>query len=394
MQFRIIDFYLIKNFLKKNLLLICSFSILIFIVNLIELINKSSQVKNIFFIKLILSLLSVPVIINELAIVIILISSILCFYSLSNKSEITIIRNSGYSLWNLSRPILKTSFCLGILWVLIIQPLAVYSSNLYQKIEFKNFGNNSQNHSIDNNNFEKNQNGIWLRQDNLDNLGEEIIINIKSADKDSLKFYNSSIWFFNREGIFYKKIDSKEIILDEGQLILNDNIINENFKELYEVKNFNFINNNGQKNLNKKIDQLTIKSNLNANFLRKKIINSTQNINSFTIFELPSLISEMEYSGLNSKKFKIKFQSLVNMPLVFLAMTMIACYFGINHIRNNRNYLILFIGIIMGVFLYVINAILISLGSSNLISIFASTWMINLVYLAIGILLVYKKEKN
>jgi lipopolysaccharide export LptBFGC system permease protein LptF len=82
------------------------------------------------------------------------------------------------------------------------------------------------------------------------------------------------------------------------------------------------------------------------------------------------------------------------MPLVFLAMTMIACYFGINHIRNNRNYLILFIGIIMGVFLYVINAILISLGSSNLISIFASTWMINLVYLAIGILLVYKKEKN
>jgi lipopolysaccharide export LptBFGC system permease protein LptF len=73
-------------------------------------------------------------------------------------------------------------------------------------------------------------------------------------------------------------------------------------------------------------------------------------------------------------------------------MTLIACYFGLNHIRNKNTILMIFIGIIIGLIFYITSSIMNALGSSGLIPIFASTWVIAIICLASGILLIYRKE--
>ena len=102
----------------------------------------------------------------------------------------------------------------------------------------------------------------------------------------------------------------------------------------------------------------------------------------------------MENSGLNSKKYRVRLHYLCNLCLMFVAMTLIACYFGINHVRNQKSLAMIFIGIIVGVAFYIAGSILNSIGSSGLISVFASTWMVSLICIAMGILLIYHKEKN
>jgi|GEM_PF-884511 lipopolysaccharide export system permease protein len=396
MLIKSINIYLAKNFIKRFLQLTCAFSLLIFFISFIEIFNRTNQNKVTFIIKLAMSMCSVPQLINEISSSLILISAIICYFNLSMRSEITIIRNSGLSLWHIATPISISALFIGIFWIVIFQPLSIKSSKLLENFENINFGEHKA--TQDGKKIKINsQKPIWLRQENLENEGEEIIIGAEGLDQDNLKFYNVSLWFFNKEGLFYKRVDSEEMALLNENLILKNNIINQESLILNNEefqKNFNLLSKESNKNLNQQLPKLVIKTNLSAEFILKKIFINTQNINNFNVFEIPKLIEEMENSGLNSQKYRVRLHYLCNLWLMFVAMTLIACYFGINHARNQKSLAMIFIGIIVGVAFYIASSIFNSIGSSGLISVFASTWMVSLICIATGILLIYHKEMN
>ncbi len=396
MLIKSINLYLAKNFIKRFTQIICAFSLLIFFINFIEIFNRTNSNKVSFVIKLMMSLCSVPQLINEISSSLILISAIICYFILSARSEITVIRSSGLSLWNISIPISLSALIIGIFWIFAFQPLSIKSTKLFDYFENKNFINITQTDNNDARVFNS-EDAIWLRQENLDIKDEEIIINAEGVDEESLKFYNVSLWYFDINGVFYKKIDSKEMVLLQNKFILSSNIVNQESAILNNAefqKNFNLFSKESNKSLNQEITKIAIKTNLDPEFILKKIFNNKQNINSFNIFELPNLINEMKNSGLNSQKYHVRFHYLANLWLMFVAMTLIACYFGINHTRNQKSIAMIFIGIVVGVAFYITGTILNSIGSSGLISVFASTWMVSLICLATGILLIYHKEKN
>ena len=396
MLIKSINIYLAKNFIKRFLQLTCAFSLLIFFISFIEIFNRTNQNKVTFIIKLAMSMCSVPQLINEISSSLILISAIICYFNLSMRSEITIIRNSGLSLWHIATPISISALFIGIFWIVIFQPLSIKSSKLLENFENINFGEHKA--TQDGKKIKINsQKPIWLRQENLENEGEEIIIGAEGLDQDNLKFYNVSLWFFNKEGLFYKRVDSEEMALLNENLILKNNIINQESLILNNEefqKNFNLLSKESNKNLNQQLPKLVVKTNLSAEFILKKIFINTQNINNFNVFEIPKLIEEMENSGLNSQKYRVRLHYLCNLWLMFVAMTLIACYFGINHARNQKSLAMIFIGIIVGVAFYIASSIFNSIGSSGLISVFASTWMVSLICIATGILLIYHKEMN
>ena len=396
MLIKSINIYLAKNFIKRFLQLTCAFSLLIFFISFIEIFNRTNQNKVTFIIKLAMSMCSVPQLINEISSSLILISAIICYFNLSMRSEITIIRNSGLSLWHIATPISISALFIGIFWIVIFQPLSIKSSKLLENFENINFGEHKA--TQDGKKIKINsQKPIWLRQENLENEGEEIIIGAEGLDQDNLKFYNVSLWFFNKEGLFYKRVDSEEMALLNENLILKNNIINQESLILNNEefqKNFNLLSKESNKNLNQQLPKLVVKTKLSAEFILKKIFINTQNINNFNVFEIPKLIEEMENSGLNSQKYRVRLHYLCNLWLMFVAMTLIACYFGINHARNHKSLAMIFVGIIVGVAFYIASSIFNSIGSSGLISVFASTWMVSLICIATGILLIYHKEMN
>lgn len=391
MPFKSIYIYIAKKFIKQFIQIISAFALLIFIINFIEIFNRNSSSYSNFYSQIKLSVLSIPQLLNEISTSIILISAIICYFNLALKNEITIIRISGLSIWHISQPIALSAFGLGIFWILIFQPISTISTNKIQKIEAEIIKKNPEIYNS------QNQKGIWLRQENLVYKGQEIIINSHSADKNDLTFFNNTIWFFDEHGVFYKKINSKIMTLKKNQFILDGTITNSILPQLnYEKKQQNFkqLTKERLNFINQKNQQIIIPSNIDENFIRKKIINNLENASSFTIFQLPNLIKDMENSGLNSQKFKVRLNYLITLPIMFLAMSLIACFFGINHVRNHQAVIIIFLGIIAGVALYIISTIITSFGSSGLISVFASTWMPSFICIAIAILLIYNKEKN
>jgi lipopolysaccharide export system permease protein len=356
-----------KMFLVKFLQISLGFSLLIFFINLIDALDKIQGTDTPFYIAILMAFLQVPDFLNDVVPSLVLISAIIAFFLLSSKSEITIIRMSGFSLWQILQPIALSAIFLGIFWIIVFGTISIQMSKKFNSLEGKYVRNESREVMVP-------QNGIWLKQDNSSERGEELIIQAKKVYQENLELDGVTVWYFNKEGQFYKKIDAKKMLMQEGFWLLKEATLND------------------ANTLNQSLGSISIPTNLKADFVMQKIVNNFQNVKLFSLFELPNLIRDLQGAGFDSTKFRVYFNSLISKPLLFLAMTLLACYFGLNHIRNQNSALMIFFGIAIGLIFYITASIMNALGSSGLVPIFASTWIVAIICLSVGTLLIYRKE--
>jgi lipopolysaccharide export system permease protein len=299
------------------------------------------------------------------------VSAIVAFFSLSAKSEITIIRSSGFSMWQTLEPVAIVAFLLGIFWITIFGIISIQMTTKFNNLDIKYFKNESRE-------ILEPKGGIWIKQKNLIEENEEIIIRGKRFYKKECEFINVELWFFNKNGGFYKKIDAKKLSFKE-----NDG---ESFWIAEGLLT------NSASDINQKTNTMKIATDLDKGFIFDKIVNNFQNVRSFSIFRLPSLISEMSRAGFSSTKFNVYFHNLLSKPILFIAMILIGYFFGVNNFRNKMSIMIAGVGVIIGLVIYVVLGIISTLGSSAIISCFASTWVATLIVLSAGVLLIYEKE--
>lgn len=362
-----INIYIAYNFLLRFAQVALGFSLLIFFINFMDSIEKVKGIEYSFAIALYMSFLQIPDFLNDIAPSLVLMSAIVTFFLLSNKSEITIIRASGFSLWQVLQPMAISAFLLGVLWITAFNNFSIAALNKYNDLENEYVKKESR-QSIEP------KSGIWLKQNNMENTNEVILIKAEKIYKNSLQLDEVTFWFFKEDNSFYQKIDAEEVVL------INDN---------WNLKNATL---NDEKHINQKLKEYSIKTNLKPDFIMQKVFNNFQNVKLFSVFELPSLIEELKVSGFAPTKFTVYFNSLLSKPILFLAMILIACFFGLNHTRSSYAVLMIFLGITFGLILYISSSIMVALSSSNLVPTFAATWVIAIICLAIGVLLIYKKE--
>ena len=332
-----------------------------------ESLDKVKYSEAPFYVAIFMAFLNIPDFLNGIVPSLIIISAIATFVNLSSKSEITVMRISGYSLWHILHPIMFSAFLLGIFWVVVFGSLSASMTKQFNRLE-------SQYIKQEIREVVEPKNGIWIRQENVKVPGESIIIQAKKVYSQNIELENITLWFFNTQNEFYKKINADNMILHEGYWEVNKIILND-FEQL-----------------NIKLENLHLQTKLEKEFVRQRIVNDFQNAKLFTIFQLPSLITKLKKSGFNANKFVVHLHSLLSKPFLFMAITLIACYFGLNHIRNQNVAIMTFFGIIVGLIFYIISSILLAFGSSELIPVFASTWLTVLICFSIGTLLIYQKE--
>ncbi len=363
-----INRYIAGHFLTRFLQIAFGFSLLIFFINLLDVFEKVRGSDVPISITAAMAFLQIPDFLNEIAPSLVLISAIITFFLLSSKSEITIIRASGFSIWQILQPVAVSALFLGIFWITVLGPLSVLMTTKFNNMEGKYVRKEKREMVAP-------SNGIWLKQANINKPGEDIIIQAKKVYKATLELDGVTLWFFNKNGQFYQKIDAESMFLEDNLWLLQN------------------ITLNNDTHLNSRVKTYSVPTNLEPEFIVQTVINNFQNVKLFSIFALPDLINNLKSAGFSSTKFKVYLNSLLSKPLLFAAMTLIACYFGITHTRNNNSILMMFFGITFGLILYITSGIINSLGSSGLIPVFSSTWTISIICLSVGVLLIYRKEK-
>lgn len=365
--FNIINKYVSKLFLSNFIKIFLGFFIIIFLVNLIDNLDNIGNNSTSFGTIFLVAVLKAPDFLNSISPSLIMFAALLTFFSLSSNSEVVIIRVAGFSMWHMVLPIAITAFFCGLFWILIYNSISISALKYGERID------TIQTKNI-NRSFISPKNGIWIKQDNSEFEDGYVVIRSRLVYKDNIEMIDNTLWFFNDTNSFYKRLDNKSMILMDGYWHTTGSILNTNLS------------------FNAKLGQNKIATNIEKEIFSEKFLNYLQDPRLFSIYRLPGAISDLTSLGLDPTKFKVQLNYLITLPILFVAVVVLASFFGINNFRDLSSSIKLTLGIAVGLFIYISLNFIKALGASKIIPIFLSTWVVVMMCLACSTILIYRKE--
>ena len=125
-----------------------------------------------------------------------------------------------------------------------------------------------------------------------------------------------------------------------------------------------------------KFDKLELLINLDA----KKIERNFRPPESIGFWELDEYIKNLEKSGFSVRKHIIYKNYLYSYPLILLSMVLLGCLLSIKKNRIKKNFLMIIIGIIIGVIFHFTVDIIKTLGQTGNLNVFFSVWAAPIIF--------------
>ena len=159
-------FYLTNKYLIINFLII---SIFIIFLNLLELSRVISENDKNIFNFIYLSFLKYPSILNEIIPFVTILGVAFLIRNLISNNEFVSMRNLGYSIFDIFKPISLAVFFMGLFFLFFVNPLSVFMETVYDK-KLDNKDNSLYSIKIS-------ENEMWIKNE-IDDLNSSFI-NIK-----------------------------------------------------------------------------------------------------------------------------------------------------------------------------------------------------------------------
>ncbi len=316
---------------------------LIFMIDIVELLRQSGKHGSVPLTSLLwMSLLRVPAFAELTLPFAALVGSITAFLLLSRSSELTIVRAAGMSAWQFVFPGVIVAFVIGLMSILVFNPMAagarVHAETLYAEA----FGKKS---SL----LKTKKAGLWLRQDSAD--GQSIISAYSSSDR-GMTLTRIEILQFDRNSNFVERIDAKKAQLKDGYW---------NVSEAWATRP-------GQ------IPEY-YKNYLVPTYLtRTQVIDSLGSIISISFWDLPKFIALADKAGLPSTKYRVQHQLLLSRPMQMVVMVFLAATVALRTFRFGGIQTMIVTGMIAGFGFFILAEISRQVGISGLTPPMAAAW--------------------
>ena len=133
--------YIGMRFLFAILAVFLLCSVLIYLIDFVELLRQSGKYGEVPLLTLaLIALLRLPAYAEFLIAFAVLVGSITALLQLSRKSELTVMRAGGMSAWQFLRPGIVVAFTVGLLAVAVFNPMAAAGRDKAESIFAEAFG--------------------------------------------------------------------------------------------------------------------------------------------------------------------------------------------------------------------------------------------------------------
>jgi len=351
-RFFVINKYLGFEFIKVTGNMILIFFSLGFIMNLFEEINFFKDIDVGIYVPILLSSLVVPSLLYNMFPFIILLSGIWFFLKIKKSDEVTAMKISGMS--NFSIIVIPSLLCvlIGIFFITSINPITSVLVKKYEHIK---------------GNYEKDQdhlaaitkNGIWIKEKNQEKNNI-----IRSSLLQNENLMDVTIYEFNKNNDFKKRITAKSANISSERWVLNDITIMDNEGKIIS-KNLDFLF-------------------YNSTYDLEKIKTLYTNLETISFWNIGSEIKLLEERGYSTKQMQTKLHKSLAFPFFLLAMVLLSGVFtlGMNIRENNITYV--FITIITCVLIYFFNDFSAALGETEKLAVEVAVWMPILIIFIFG----------
>jgi lipopolysaccharide export system permease protein len=345
-MFKSINRYIIKEFLKSLLVVLCVMFSIVLLITLLEEFNYFKTKQDLkFIIFIIFTFLKIPNLLFNLFPFIVLFSGIVFYLKIYNFNEVISLRVMGYSNIQIILIPALTCFVMGYLMVFLIVPFT--SSMLKYYEELKSEYDQTKNLVV------VNETGIWIIDKNEN---DKNIIRIEKIDKNFSSINQITIYNYDKDNNFIKRIDA------------NEGVINDTNWQLSKV---NIILSNNKKNSENYFNNYDYKSNIKINELK----NIYKNTETTSLLDINKEMLVLEDKGYSVIDLKIRYQKLISFPIYLLAMSILSGLMIIN-LGKTSNYLKYgSYGVIISIVIYFLNDLSITIAKSGIISVDFSVWI-------------------
>lgn len=324
--------------------LLVMLAVLIMLVDLIENMRFVGKLRDgTFNLAITLTLLRLPSVVQSLAPFVFLFGSIWMFHQLNRRSEISVMRSAGLSIWRLLGPAALISAFSGVLIITAIDPLSSHLLSYAEQLKTLKRGNSQ-------NLVRLFDDGMWLRQRDAT---MQIIINAKNLDRENAALKNVTVWRFGPENTFLERIDADEATLSGRTM---------------EMREARLASINDQ--TTRRTPLYAIRTSLTAENLRERLVQPE----TISLWQLPRFILLAESAGLPTAKYHLRFHDLCATPLKLLAMVLIAAAFSLRPTRSGGAFYLALMSIGSGFLLYILTQIANAFGESELAPAALAAW--------------------
>lgn len=289
-----------------------------------------------------LSLMKLPLIMEQTLPFAILVASMLAFTRLNRRSELSIIRASGISAWRFLAPVIVMALVLGIFTTTLLNPFAAKLTESFELERARLLDDGRQTMAVS-------DSGVWLRQgDDSSQIviharrveeGGIVLVDVKMIEEERLFAGNRP----TNDYTFVRRIDATRAYLRNGFWQL-ENVV-ENVPNLPPERKAN----------------LAIPTSLDAVTLLDKFASP----NTIGFWNLPRFVSQTQAAGLDASRYKMRWNSLMATPALFVAMGLIGAIVCLRLSRLGGTSRLLAIGSLMAVGLYFFTQFSSSLGATG-----------------------------
>ena len=355
--------YILKNFFRYFFLVVIIIYAFGIILNLFEEIEFFKKINVSIFLPLMLTTLFVPSTIFNLLPFIIFVSSMLYIIKIRNNKDLLILKVNGFSSLKIFFIFALTSFFLGWIFLMIINPLTSSMLQFYEKTKSKYARDIEHLVSF-------NKNGLWIKE-NFNN-GTRIITADKPKETEliNIKIIELDDNFLLKNKIFSEKanIENFEWSLSNVTVFRNKNSIYEKtYYQNYKIKSF---------------------------YNHEKIINLFNNSNTLSFNDLLFKKDKLIKKGYNISFLDQTKHSMLVFPFFLSLMTGIASILTMHTLKRSENFKFIIVGLATCIFVYYIKDLSLALGKTGRLPIVLSIWAPTLVlslFTFIGLLQINEK---
>ncbi|MDC0937717.1 LptF/LptG family permease [Pelagibacteraceae bacterium] len=340
---KIILNYLLTNFLKTFFIFTLVFYCFGIILTLFEEIEFFKNINVSIFIPLMLTGIFIPSMIIKILPFIIFLSSMWFMIKIRNNKDLLTLKSFGYSNFKIFFILAISSFILGWLILVIINPITSSMSKYYEKTK--------SNYSRDIDHLITfNRNGLWIKE-NL--LSKERIINAEKPKGFDL--IDVTIFHIDQESNLIEKIKSEKANIQNNIWVLNNVTI-------YRPENGVF---SSEKYENYEIDSIYNYEKINSLF---------RNFDTMSFLDLVMNYKSLLNNGYNKPFLNQSLHSMLSLPFFLFLMTALASILTMNTLARSDNFKFIIIGLLTTVIIFYFKDLSLALGQTNRIPLILSVW--------------------
>jgi lipopolysaccharide export system permease protein len=288
-----------------------------------------------------------------------LFSAMATLVSLNRRYELVIARSAGVSAWQFLLPCCIGALLFGILSVGVINPLAAHAFSLSEQIETQLRSGKSNQVSSDAT--------PWIRQKTSTG---DTIIGARAILNQGLEMADVVFFILDPKGNIVERKDAARAYLRDG------------YWELQDVKTF-------QNGTIRSATSDRVPTNLKAEFVQERLARPE----TIPFYELPGKVEVARSFGLKANAFAMQFDSLVALPFLLVAMTLIAATVSMQFARMGQSATMILGGVLAGFLLYVVSVLVKAFGVAGFVptAVAASVPVVVAMFFGVTFLL-YKED--